>query len=73
MHRLWDLMPTLHSDHPALYSQGIVSRDWQWIWADAPPSGLDSSQGFKARMQFRHRMADIPCTINRYVDYVSFF
>lgn len=70
--RRWDLIPILRSDHPGLYTKGIVSRDWQWIWADAPPPGLDSSQGFNARVQFRHRMADVPCTVYRYAVYAPF-
>ncbi|EKM55235.1 uncharacterized protein PHACADRAFT_255702 [Phanerochaete carnosa HHB-10118-sp] len=51
------------SDHKEMYSTGLVACDWQWIWADSPPEGLRSPDGLRARMQFRHRMLDIPCTV----------
>ncbi|THH23096.1 hypothetical protein EUX98_g8077 [Antrodiella citrinella] len=51
------------SDHPDLYRSRIVARDWQWIWADSPPPGIEDAQGFRGRMQYGHRMPDVPCTV----------
>ncbi|CDO73666.1 hypothetical protein BN946_scf185014.g136 [Trametes cinnabarina] len=46
------------SDHPALYSKSIVADKWKWIWEDMPPEDIDSSKGFLAQVQYRHRMLD---------------
>ncbi|KAI0062349.1 tRNA methyltransferase [Artomyces pyxidatus] len=51
--------------HPALLATELVSKDWSWIWDDAPPSPIDTPAGLRARMQFRHRMLDVPCTVFR--------
>ncbi|KAI0311801.1 tRNA-specific 2-thiouridylase [Amylostereum chailletii] len=50
-------------NNPALLASSITMNDWSWIWADAPPPNLASRSGFRARMQFRHRMLDVPCTV----------
>ncbi|KAG2141519.1 tRNA-specific 2-thiouridylase [Suillus cothurnatus] len=46
------------TDHSALYAQSLTIRDWTWIWADSPPIELMHPGGLKARMKFRHVMAD---------------
>ncbi|KAH8106930.1 5-methylaminomethyl-2-thiouridylate-methyltransferase [Cristinia sonorae] len=53
------------SDHPDLYKKQITVRDWQWIWADSPPPSINESHGFQCRMQYAHRMMDVPCTVRR--------
>lgn len=53
------------SNHPELYSAEIKADDWRWIWADSAPAGIDTPQGFCGRVQFRHRMPDVPCTVYR--------
>lgn len=53
------------SEHEALYSSGILVFDWRWIWEDMPPKGFHSPQGLRARLQYRHRMPDIGCTVFR--------
>jgi tRNA-specific 2-thiouridylase len=50
-------------DHSALYAQSLTIRDWTWIWADSPPIELMHPGGLKARMKFRHVMADIDCSV----------
>jgi tRNA-5-taurinomethyluridine 2-sulfurtransferase len=57
--------PLSRSDHPLLYKSTIYTNNWQWIWANAPPASIYKSEGFKARVQFRHRMADVGCTVRR--------
>lgn len=52
-------------DDAALYKSHITAVNWSWIWADEPPAAIDSPDGFHARMQFRHRMEDIPCVVKR--------
>ncbi|RPD66555.1 5-methylaminomethyl-2-thiouridylate-methyltransferase [Lentinus tigrinus ALCF2SS1-6] len=52
------------SDHPALFCNSIVVDKWKWIWDDTPPSGIDD-EGFRGRVQYRHRMMDVPGTIQR--------
>ena len=39
------------------------TRAFAWTWADAPPPALAAPGGLRARLQFRHRMADIPCVV----------
>ncbi|KAI0759510.1 tRNA 5-methylaminomethyl-2-thiouridylate-methyltransferase [Irpex lacteus] len=53
------------SDHPLLYKSNIIVRDWRWMWPDSPPGAIMQPEGFKARVQFRHRMADVGCTVWR--------
>jgi len=53
------------SDNPALYCQNIIASNWQWIWRNHPPPGIDSERGFQGRIQFRHRMLDVSCTVKR--------
>ncbi|KAI0693356.1 tRNA-specific 2-thiouridylase [Cytidiella melzeri] len=53
------------SNHPQLYKSKIMMHDWRWIWADSPPAAIMQPEGFKARVQFRHRMADVACTVRR--------
>ncbi|OCH93829.1 tRNA 5-methylaminomethyl-2-thiouridylate-methyltransferase [Obba rivulosa] len=56
------------SDHPALYVKSIVAEEWSWIWADSPPAEIRDESGFGARVQFRHRMLDVPCTVRQGTD-----
>ncbi|KAI9065450.1 tRNA 5-methylaminomethyl-2-thiouridylate-methyltransferase [Trametes sanguinea] len=56
------------SDHPALYSKSIIVDKWKWIWEDMPPEDIDSSKGFLAQVQYRHRMVDVPCRVYRQSD-----
>ncbi|KAG2141510.1 tRNA-specific 2-thiouridylase [Suillus cothurnatus] len=51
------------TDHSALYAQSLTIRDWTWIWADSPPIELMHPGGLKARMKFRHVMADTDCSV----------
>ncbi|KAI0093783.1 tRNA-specific 2-thiouridylase [Irpex rosettiformis] len=51
------------SNHPLLYKSRIFAQDWQWIWADSPPVALMLPGGLRARVQFRHRMVDVACTV----------
>jgi len=53
------------SDHPALYKSKLSVKDWRWIWNDSPPAAIDQAGGYKARVQFRHRMIDVGCTVWR--------
>jgi len=55
------------AQHPSLYKKRIIARDWHWIWTDNPPVAIDQPEGFRAKMQFRHRMTDVSCTVRRYV------
>ncbi|KAI0797492.1 tRNA-specific 2-thiouridylase, partial [Abortiporus biennis] len=52
------------SNHPTLYKSGLVVRDWRWIWSDSPPPEIDTPSGFRARLQYRHRMMDVACTVH---------
>lgn len=54
------------STHPSLYSTGLVTRNFRWIWDSWYPNDIDSSNGVRARVQFRHRMSDIPCIVKGY-------
>ena len=56
----------LLSDHPALSSNSIIVDKWKWIWHDAPPDGIDA-EGFRGRVQYRHRMMDVAGAIQRSV------
>ena len=51
--------------HEDLLVSNMRTKDWSWIWADEPPSAIDTPEGFHARMQFRHRMMDVPCVVRR--------
>ncbi|KAI0053929.1 tRNA methyltransferase [Auriscalpium vulgare] len=51
--------------HPALSASKITAKHWSWIWGDAPPLAIDTPAGLRARLQFRHRMLDVPCTVRR--------
>ncbi|KAI5116685.1 hypothetical protein M0805_007506 [Coniferiporia weirii] len=53
------------SMHPALFSAGIRTRNFRWTWEDDIPPAVDTREGFPARVQFRHRTADVPCTVRR--------
>ncbi|KAJ3484753.1 hypothetical protein NLI96_g5414 [Meripilus lineatus] len=53
------------SDHPLLYKSRIYAQDWKWIWGDSPPVAIDGVDGFRARVQFRHRMMDVGCIVKR--------
>ncbi|EMD38131.1 hypothetical protein CERSUDRAFT_134714 [Gelatoporia subvermispora B] len=53
------------SDNPALYAQWIIADEWSWIWADSPPAEIYHELGLRGRIQFRHRMLDVPCTVRR--------
>ncbi|KAI0707713.1 5-methylaminomethyl-2-thiouridylate-methyltransferase [Earliella scabrosa] len=55
------------SDHPALSSNSIIVDKWKWIWHDAPPDGIDA-EGFRGRVQYRHRMMDVAGAIQRLGD-----
>lgn len=46
-----------------MYARSIRARAFAWTWADAPPPALAAPEGLRARLQFRHRMADIPCVV----------
>ncbi|KZV63468.1 5-methylaminomethyl-2-thiouridylate-methyltransferase [Peniophora sp. CONT] len=50
---------------PALRVPSITCSDFAWIWADAPPAGVDSPQGFRASVKVRHKMGHTPCTVFR--------
>ncbi|ETW86243.1 hypothetical protein HETIRDRAFT_311357 [Heterobasidion irregulare TC 32-1] len=54
--------------HEDLLVSNMRAKDWSWIWADEPPSAIDTPEGFHARMQFRHRMIDVPCVVRRVAD-----
>jgi len=51
--------------HPSLFKKQIIARDWHWIWEDSPPPGVNEPEGFRAQLQFRHRMLDVPCTVRK--------
>ena len=55
---------TWHSQrlHPALSVDKIVVDEFNWIWSDYFPEGI-CDKGFPARVQFRHRSLDVPCTV----------
>ncbi|EJD02272.1 tRNA-methyltransferase [Fomitiporia mediterranea MF3/22] len=54
------------SSHPALYSSGVLVRDFHWIWEDEIPRDVDCQQpGLRGRVKIRHRMTDVPCTVRR--------
>lgn len=52
--------------HPSLYSAGLITRNFRWLWETRSPEGIDSANGIRARVQFRHRMTDVPCIVKRY-------
>ena len=53
-----------HRNNPALYSRGVIARDWSWIWSDYPPPALCVPGGsMRARVQHRHRMNAAQCTV----------
>ncbi|KAK7693900.1 hypothetical protein QCA50_003473 [Cerrena zonata] len=54
------------STHPALMKKTIFARNWRWIWSDSPPSGIDTSEGSRAQLRFRHCMTDALCTVRRH-------
>ncbi|THH20893.1 hypothetical protein EW146_g548 [Bondarzewia mesenterica] len=58
---IW-VVPSKHSD---LLVSNIRAKNWSWIWADQPPPAIDTAEGFRARMQFRHRMMDVACAVYR--------
>ncbi|TFY76473.1 hypothetical protein EWM64_g7539 [Hericium alpestre] len=58
---IW-VAPSTHAD---LLAAGVSVRDWSWIWENGAPEALDALGGLHARMQFRHRMAEVGCIIRR--------
>ncbi|KZT23973.1 5-methylaminomethyl-2-thiouridylate-methyltransferase [Neolentinus lepideus HHB14362 ss-1] len=58
------------SDHPALYSNAMTVKDFEWILSDAPPLAVfDKTDGFKTRIKYRHTMETVPGTICRHGNY----
>ncbi|KAI0345116.1 5-methylaminomethyl-2-thiouridylate-methyltransferase [Trametopsis cervina] len=53
------------SDNPILYQSKMLVKDFRWIWADSPPALIDGAEGFRARVQFRHRMQDVGCIVRK--------
>ncbi|EPQ57770.1 tRNA 5-methylaminomethyl-2-thiouridylate-methyltransferase [Gloeophyllum trabeum ATCC 11539] len=53
------------SDHPALYSDVMTVKDFEWIWPDSPPLAVFEPDGFRARVKYRYVMEDVPATICR--------
>ncbi|KAL5489932.1 hypothetical protein ACEPAI_4764 [Sanghuangporus weigelae] len=53
------------SNHTALYSSAVIVQDFRWIWQDEVPAAIHETGGFSARVQIRHRMRDVPCTVRR--------
>ena len=38
-------------------------KNFNWIWDDLPPPGIEDPEGFKALVQVRHRGHAVPCTV----------
>ncbi|KAI0034052.1 tRNA methyltransferase [Vararia minispora EC-137] len=51
------------SSSSALLSTGLLTHDFAWIWADAPPAGLDAPGGLRMHVQYRYRSPAIACTV----------
>ncbi|THH11993.1 hypothetical protein EW145_g278 [Phellinidium pouzarii] len=51
--------------HSAMLSSGIITRNFRWIWDDDAPIAVDSRDGFRARVQYRHAEADTSCVVWR--------
>ncbi|KAI0373073.1 tRNA 5-methylaminomethyl-2-thiouridylate-methyltransferase [Pilatotrama ljubarskyi] len=56
------------STHPALFRKSILADKWKWIWGDNPPPDIDGRGGFRAQVQYRHRMFAVPCRVYRLRD-----
>ena len=54
-----------YSDHPSLYSQGIVVQGFNWTWEDSVPPEIETSTGLRALVQYRYRMEAVPCVIKK--------
>ncbi|KII88169.1 hypothetical protein PLICRDRAFT_54024 [Plicaturopsis crispa FD-325 SS-3] len=50
--------------NPSLYASRILVRDWKWISEGAPPSGLDHPRGLRLRVQVRHNMDAVGCSLH---------
>ncbi|KAJ7476089.1 tRNA-specific 2-thiouridylase [Mycena latifolia] len=48
-------------DDPALYCTRVRAREFAWVWADDPPSGLEAKGGVELDVQVRHRMGAVRC------------
>ncbi|KAF9473011.1 5-methylaminomethyl-2-thiouridylate-methyltransferase [Pholiota conissans] len=53
------------STHESLYSHTLRVHDFAWIWKDAPPAGIDSSEGVHLDLQHRYRMNPVSCVARR--------
>ncbi|KLO19237.1 tRNA 5-methylaminomethyl-2-thiouridylate-methyltransferase [Schizopora paradoxa] len=51
------------STHPRLLCDAITVGNFNWIWDDLPPPGIEDPEGFKALVQVRHRSDAVPCTV----------
>lgn len=67
------LLSVFNRDHPALYVESIHVCDFSWIWADDEPRNVSQPFGLEARVKYRHRMTDVPCTVHRWVACTSLF
>ncbi|KAM6500137.1 tRNA-specific 2-thiouridylase [Amanita muscaria] len=51
------------TENSALYCTSISVANYRWIWADEAPEAISASPGFRARIMYRYRMSDVPCTV----------
>ncbi|EIN07014.1 5-methylaminomethyl-2-thiouridylate-methyltransferase [Punctularia strigosozonata HHB-11173 SS5] len=51
------------SNHPFLFVDAVTTNAFSWIWADCPPPEIHTPDGYKCRMQLRHKMDSVPCTV----------
>ncbi|KAI6109608.1 tRNA-specific 2-thiouridylase [Pisolithus sp. B1] len=53
------------SYHPALHVNTIHVSNFEWIWTDSPPEGLQQSSGVAAQVKYRHCMESEGCVVHR--------
>lgn len=52
------------SHHPALHVNTIHVSDFDWIWTDSPPKGLQQPSGMTAQVKYRHCMESEDCVVH---------
>ncbi|KAF8511133.1 tRNA-specific 2-thiouridylase [Hysterangium stoloniferum] len=58
-HLLNQIVVVPGTDHPALFSQSVLAKDWRWIWPD-----FKISSPFQATVKIRQLMSEIECTVD---------
>uniref|UniRef100_A0A8H8CMH4 tRNA-5-taurinomethyluridine 2-sulfurtransferase n=1 Tax=Psilocybe cubensis TaxID=181762 RepID=A0A8H8CMH4_PSICU len=53
------------STHESLFTRTINVCDFDWIWTDTIPEGIDSSDGVRLSVMHRYRMQPVECSVRR--------